>query len=82
MNIDTAILSSSELVVLDCLLNNAPAVVSKKEIAKILRPDLEYTDALANLIEVFIVRLRKKIGARYIITVRGQGYKFVQEQIA
>lgn len=82
MNIDTSTLSSSELIVLDCLLNNGGEVVSKQEIAKILRPDLAYNYTVGNLIEVFIVRLRKKIGARYIITVRGQGYKFVQEQIA
>jgi DNA-binding response OmpR family regulator len=36
-------------------------------------------NASGNLIEVYIKRLREKIGAEYIRTLRGQGYLFVSE---
>lgn len=66
------ILSSRELAVLDVLLVNQGRVVSKSQIEEHLYSlDAEVE---SNTVEVYISRLRRKIGRDLISTVRGLGY--------
>lgn len=72
-------LTSYEYRVLECLMYNAGQVLSKTYLAEHVYD--EEMDNDSNVIEVFVGRLRKKIKPIYadelIITVRGQGYRFV-----
>jgi DNA-binding response OmpR family regulator len=64
-------LSPKETQLLELLMRNAGQVVTRDMIAETVW-DSDYT-ALTNLIEVFVNRLRQKIGPM-IVTVRGSGY--------
>jgi two-component system OmpR family response regulator len=66
-------LTSHELRVLSYLMHQRGRVVSQSELAEHI-----YTrdaDRDSNTVEVFIARLRKKLGAGAIVTVRGLGYR-------
>ncbi len=66
-------LTSHEYRVLEYLMHRPGSVVSRTEITEhIYAQDF---DRDSNTIEVFIVRLRKKLPAALIETVRGQGYR-------
>jgi len=66
-------LTSHEFRVLSYLMHHRGRVVSQSELAEhIYARD---TDRDSNTVEVFIARLRKKIGAHAITTVRGLGYR-------
>ena len=66
-------LTSHEFRVLSYLMHHAGQVVSRGElIAHIYAQDF---DRDSNTIEVFIARLRRKLGAPFIETVRGLGYR-------
>ena len=66
-------LTSHEYKVLDYLMHRPGKVVSRTEITEhIYAQDF---DRDSNTIEVFIGRLRKKLPAELIETVRGQGYR-------
>ena len=66
-------LTSHEFRVLSYLMHHRDRVVSQSELAEHIyaRDD----DRDSNTVEVFIARLRKKVGAAAIVTVRGLGYR-------
>ena len=66
-------LTSHEFRVLSYLMHHRGCVVSQGELAEhIYARD---ADRDSNTVEVFIARLRKKVGAAAIATVRGLGYR-------
>ena len=69
-------LTSHELRLLSYMLHHPGQIISRTELTEHLY-DQDF-DKDSNTIEVFIGRLRKKIGADFIETVRGLGYR-VQE---
>ena len=73
VNGNTVRLTSHEFRVLSYLMHNRDRVVSQGELADHIyaRDD----DRDSNTVEVFIARLRKKVGAGAIVTVRGFGYR-------
>ncbi len=66
-------LTSHELRVLAYLMHHAGRVVSQGELAEHLY-DRE-TERDSNTVEVFVARLRRKLGVPVITTVRGLGYR-------
>lgn len=67
-------LTAREWTVLEALLNRPGALVSKGQIEeKLYALDAEVE---SNTIEVYIARLRKKLGHEMIVTERGLGYRF------
>jgi two-component system, OmpR family, response regulator len=72
-NGDDITLTAREWAVLDCLVRNKGAIVSKSRI----EDDLYAFGAEieSNAVEVFVSRLRKKLGRDFITTVRGLGYQ-------
>jgi two-component system OmpR family response regulator len=66
-------LTSHEFRVLSYLMHHRDRVVSQGELAEHIYP--RDADRDSNTVEVFIARLRKKIGAGSIETVRGLGYR-------
>ncbi len=70
-------LTSREWAVLDCLVRNKGSLVSKSQLE-----DGLYafgSEIESNAVEVFISRLRKKLGKDLIVTARGLGYKVPAE---
>lgn len=66
-------LTSHEFRVLSYLMHHAGRVVSQAELSEhIYSQDL---DRDSNTVEVFIARLRRKLGPSFIETVRGLGYR-------
>ena len=66
-------LTAREWALLECLLSRAGAIVSK---AKLEEAIYEFgADVESNTVEVYISRLRKKIGSNVIRTLRGLGYR-------
>jgi two-component system, OmpR family, response regulator len=66
-------LTSHEFRVLSYLMHHSGQVVSRAELTEhIYAQDL---DRDSNTVEVFVARLRRKLGASYIETVRGLGYR-------
>ena len=66
-------LTSQEFRVLSYLMHHRGRVVPQSELAEHI-----YTregDRDSNTVEVFVARLRRKLGARSIATVRGLGYR-------
>lgn len=73
-------LTAREWAVLEALLARTSGIVSKSEIEeKLYALDAEVE---SNTIEVYVARLRKKIGHDRIVTERGLGYRLVRETIA
>ncbi len=65
-------LTSQEVAVLTYLVHNAGRLVSRTELSEHI---YDYDgDRDSNTIAVFVTRLRKKLGAEFIQTVRGRGY--------
>lgn len=65
-------LTSQEIAVLSYLIHNAGRLISRTELSEHI---YEYDgDRDSNTIAVFINRLRKKLGAELIQTMRGRGY--------
>ena len=72
---EPVVLTSHEYKLLDYLMHRPDAVVSRTELTEhIYAQDF---DRDSNTIEVFVGRLRKKLPAEMIETVRGQGYRLV-----
>ena len=69
-------LSSREWAVLERLIRSPGAVVSKPEIEEALYAF--GAEVESNTVEVYVSRLRKKLGAGFITTVRGLGYQMVE----
>jgi two-component system, OmpR family, response regulator len=66
-------LTSHEFRVLSYLMHHGDHVVSRSELTEhIYAQDL---DRDSNTVEVFVARLRRKLGASFIETVRGLGYR-------
>lgn len=66
-------LTSHEFRVLSYLMHHSGQVVSRSELTEhIYAQDL---DRDSNTVEVFVARLRRKLGASFIETVRGLGYR-------
>ena len=69
-------LTSHEFRVLSYLMHHSGQVVSRSELSEhIYAQDL---DRDSNTVEVFIARLRRKLGGSFIETVRGLGYRMRQ----
>jgi two-component system OmpR family response regulator len=66
-------LTAREWAVLDRLAQRPGAVVSKAQIEDALYAFCSEVDS--NTVEVYVSRLRKKIGATHLLTVRGVGYR-------
>ena len=66
-------LTSHEFRVLSYLMHHRGKVVSQAELNEHIYA--ENLDRDSNTVEVFIARLRKKVGAGAIATVRGFGYR-------
>jgi len=66
-------LTSHEFRVLSYLMHHQDRVVSQGELAEHIYARDEDRDS--NTVEVFVARLRKKVGAAAIVTVRGLGYR-------
>jgi two-component system OmpR family response regulator len=70
---DPVKLTSHEFRVLSYLMHHSGRVVSRAELIEhIYAQDF---DRDSNTVEVFIARLRRKLGAPFIETVRGLGYR-------
>src|SRR5947208_5536270 len=65
-------LTSKEYALLEYLARNAGRVVGREEIAEHVWD--ERYDAFSNVIDVYINRLRRKIGSELIVTRRSEGY--------
>jgi two-component system OmpR family response regulator len=68
-------LTSHELRLLSYLMHHKGKVISRTELTEHLY-DQDF-DRDSNTIEVFVGRLRKKIGAERIETMRGLGYRLI-----
>jgi len=71
-------LTSHEFRVLSYLMHHRGRVVSQSELSDHIYA--EDADRDSNTVEVFIARLRRKVGAASIETVRGLGYRMAGEQ--
>ena len=66
-------LTSHEFRVLSYLMHHRGRIVSQRELTEhIYAQDV---DRDSNTVEVFIARLRRKLGPSYIETLRGLGYR-------
>jgi len=70
-------LTSHELRLLSYLLHHPGEIISRTELTEHLY-DQDF-DKDSNTIEVFVGRLRKKIGSDFVETVRGMGYRLREE---
>ncbi|ADV14737.1 response regulator with CheY-like receiver domain and winged-helix DNA-binding domain [Mesorhizobium australicum WSM2073] len=70
-------LTAREWAILDCVLSRPGAVVLKRKIEEELLS--LGSESESNTVEVYVSRLRKKIGRDRIATLRGLGYSFVEE---
>jgi DNA-binding response OmpR family regulator len=68
-------LSAREIRLLAALVRNSGRVLSRGQLLEMVW-DLDF-DPGSNVVDVYIAALRRKIGARFIETVRGLGYRFV-----
>ena len=73
-------LTSHEFRVLAYLMHHRDRPVTQGELSEHIYA--ERADRDSNTVEVFIARLRRKIGAGRIETVRGLGYRLVDPQAA
>jgi two-component system OmpR family response regulator len=71
-------LTGHEFRVLSYLMHHRGRVISQNELTEHI--DAQDFDRDSNTVEVFIARLRRKIGAAFIETVRGLGYRIGDEQ--
>jgi len=76
-------LSPRDFTLLAYLMQNAPQVVSPRELVQVVRQyEPEYATEARDIIKWYIHRLRRKVEPdpskpRYILNVRGVGYRFV-----
>ena len=66
-------LTAQEFRLIDYLMHHKGKIISRTELVEHIY-DQDF-DRESNTIEVFVGRLRKKLGANYITTVRGLGYR-------
>jgi two-component system, OmpR family, response regulator len=70
-------LTSHEFRVLSYLMHHRGRVVSQGELTEHIYA--RHADRDSNTVEVFIARLRRKLGGTFIETVRGLGYRIEAE---
>src|SRR5204863_5616021 len=68
-------LTSHEFRVLSYLMHHRDKVVSQSELNEHIYA--EGADRDSNTVEVFVARLRRKVGSSFIETVRGMGYRMI-----
>ena len=71
-------LTSQEYRVLSYMMHHAGNIVSRSELIDHIYA--QYDDPDSNTIEVFISRLRRKLGPQQIETLKGQGYRLAENQ--
>ncbi len=71
-------LSARELTLLAAFVRHPGHVLSRRQLLQMVW-DTDF-DPGSNVVEVYVAALRRKIGARFIETVRGLGYRFVIPQ--
>tara|TARA_R110000787_G_scaffold79284_1_gene173395 strand:+ start:1605 stop:2270 length:666 start_codon:yes stop_codon:yes gene_type:complete len=71
-------LTAQEFRILSYLMHHADRIVNRTELAEHIYD--RHFDLDSNSLEVLVGRIRKKIGAKYIQTVRGQGYKLAEPE--
>ena len=71
-------LTGTEFRLLRRLMAHPGEVISKRELTAHAYPDDAERDS--NVIEVYIRRLRQKLGDEWIVTLRGQGYRFKNDR--
>jgi len=76
---DVVSLTSHEFRVLSYLMHHAARVVSQSELTEHIYA--HGGDRDSNTVEVFIARLRRKIGAGRIVTLRGAGYRICDPDV-
>lgn len=69
-------LSGTEFRLFETFLDHANRVLSRGQLLDLVWGDAEWGDP--HVVEVNVQRLRAKIGADWIVTVRGAGYKLVR----
>ncbi len=67
-------LTAREFALLETLMRHPHQVLSREQLLGMIW-DISF-DTNSNIVDVYIRALRKKIGADYITTVRGAGYRF------
>jgi two-component system, OmpR family, response regulator len=68
-------LSARELTLLATFMRHVGQVMSRQQLLDLVW-DIDF-DPGSNIVEVYVAALRRKIGAGYLETVRGLGYRFV-----
>ena len=71
---DSIDVTAREWALIECLLRRPGALVSKAQVEEALYA--MGSEVESNTVEVYVSRLRKKLGADAIETVRGLGYRF------
>ena len=66
-------LTAREWALMECLIRRPGAIVSKAQLEEAIYA--MGSEVESNAVEVYVSRLRKKLGARAIETVRGLGYR-------
>lgn len=69
--------SKTEFLMLKLFMENPDKVMSRDDIIDAIWGKDHYIDV--NTVDVYVGYIRSKIGAEYIKTVRGSGYKFVEK---
>jgi len=72
-------LTAQEFRILSYLMHHPDQIVSRTELAEHIYD--RHFDLDSNSLEVLLGRVRKKIGAGYIQTIRGQGYKLAEPEV-
>ena len=71
-------LSSRELTLLATFVRHAGMVLSRRQLLQLVW-EIDF-DPKSNVVEVYVAALRRKIGAAFVETVRGLGYRFVMPE--
>ncbi|MFO1188376.1 MAG: response regulator transcription factor [Alphaproteobacteria bacterium] len=70
-------LTAQEFRILSYLIHNAGRIVSRTELMEHVYD--RHFDSDSNVLEVLVARIRRKVGAELIQTVRGQGYMLTSQ---
>jgi DNA-binding response OmpR family regulator len=69
-------LTAQEFAVLDCLVRYRGRIVTRAMLEEAIHPGepMPAPDLVTNIVDVLVLRLRKKLGHDFITTRRGQGF--------
>jgi DNA-binding response OmpR family regulator len=73
-------LSARELALLAAFVHHPGHLLSRRQLLQMVW-EMDF-DPGSNVVEVYVAALRRKIGAQFIETVRGLGYRFVMPEAA